>query len=113
MYQSENIAPNATNQVVAFDDEGFIINEYLWTHELAQQIASREGLGELNEKHWRVLDALRSKYQQLGGMPSMRSVCKSAGVVKYEVYSLFGNCLTVWKVAGLPDPGDEVKNYMR
>lgn len=113
MYSVKSTSSSLPALAEAFDENGFLIHEYFWTEELAHQIAVREGLNELGEKHWRVIETVRTKYQELGGMPSMRSVCRSAGVVKYDIYSMFGNCLTVWKIAGLPDPGDEVRNYMR
>lgn len=113
MYSPTTHSPDTLIHSISFDEHGFIVDEYLWTRELAAQIAVREGLGELSKKHWKILEAVRAKYQQLGGMPGMRSVCKSAGVEKYDIYSLFGNCLTVCKVAGLPDPGTEMRNYLR
>lgn len=96
----------------AFDEFGFIIDEASWTPELAKQIAIREGVGELNERHWLVINHLREKYQELGAMPGIRSVCRSSGVIKAEVHLLFGRCVNVWKVAGLADPGAEARNYM-
>lgn len=95
----------------AFDEYGFIIDENVWTPELAQQIANREGI-DLTERHWLVLNHLRNKYQTLGGMPGIRSVCRSSGVPKHEVQRLFDSCVNVWKIAGLVDPGEEARNYM-
>lgn len=98
--------------LVAIDEFGFIIDERMWTPELARHIAQQEGIHELTERHWLLLDHLRQKYQELGGMPGIRSVCRASGVPKHEVHRLFDSCVSVWKIAGLADPGEEARNYM-
>ena len=110
-YTNTNTAYGQTLQV-SFDKFGFLINEQVWTSELANQIALREGVETLGDRHWLVINHLRDKYQSFGGMPGIRSVCRSSGVPKHEVQQLFGTCMNVWKIAGLADPGPEVRNYM-
>jgi tRNA 2-thiouridine synthesizing protein E len=31
---------------------------------------------------------------------------------KYAVDRLFGGCREAWRIAGLPNPGEEAKSYM-
>jgi len=45
-------------------------------------------------------------------VPLMRRVCRSQNLDRDSVKDLFGNCLNVWKIAGLPNPGEEAKAYM-
>ncbi len=45
-------------------------------------------------------------------MSSIRNVCQKAGIDRAEVNELFGYCLVAWRVAGLPNPGEEAKSYL-
>ena len=42
----------------------------------------------------------------------MRRVCHDAGIERHQVNELFGYCLVAWRVAGLPNPGEEAKSYL-
>jgi len=108
-------ADHVTNKLSlagSFDELGFLINSDLWTEMLAENIAQQQGIEALDEKHWRVIHHIRAKYLEVGGLPAMRLVCRAVGLSKQEVYDLFGGCLPVWRIAGLPDPGEEARAYM-
>lgn len=105
-------AEASEDQQVLFDECGFLIDSALWTEALAERLAREAGLGELTEAHWRVIHYLRAKFHALGGIPTMRRVCRDTGLSREEVHQLFGSCFRVWRVAGLPDPGEEAKAYM-
>jgi tRNA 2-thiouridine synthesizing protein E len=45
-------------------------------------------------------------------MPPPRIVCRRLDIQGYDIKAMFGSCLTVWLISGLPDPGDEAKNYI-
>jgi len=45
-------------------------------------------------------------------LPSLRRVCRATGLSRDEVHDLFGGCLPVWRIAGLPNPGEEAKAYL-
>jgi dissimilatory sulfite reductase related protein len=105
-------ADRRPEQEPLFDEGGFLIDSSLWTEELAGGLAWQEGIGELTEAHWRVILHLRARFHALGGMPSMRRVCRAIGLSREAIYRLFGGCLRVWRIAGLPDPGEEAKAYM-
>jgi tRNA 2-thiouridine synthesizing protein E len=83
-----------------------------WGRELAQTMAAAEGLGPLDERHWRLIGFLRGHYRRLGAMPPMRRVCRATGLSREQVKQLFGGCLSLWRVAGLPDPGEEARAYL-
>ncbi len=95
-----------------FDEEGFLHDHHLWTDDIATDIAAMEGLTGLTEAHWRVLRLVRGKFERLGAIPNMRQVCRETRLSKDEIYGLFGSCLAIWRIAGLPYPGEEAKSYM-
>jgi tRNA 2-thiouridine synthesizing protein E len=42
----------------------------------------------------------------------MHRVCHDAGIERQQVNDLFGYCLIAWRIAGLPNPGEEGKAYL-
>lgn len=94
------------------DSDGLVKDFSLWSEQLALDLAREEGLGPLGERHWRLIRAMRAEYQRLEGPPAMRRVCHQAGIDRSEVNELFGYCLVAWRVAGLPNPGEEAKSYL-
>jgi tRNA 2-thiouridine synthesizing protein E len=95
-----------------YDENGYLLDQALWGERLAAQIAEEEGVGPLTEKHWRVLHHIRDKFFRLGALPNMRLVCRETAISKEEIYGLFGGCLTIWRIAGLPNPGEEARAYL-
>ena len=93
------------------DDEGFIVDAQEWSQSFSERRADEINV-ELNAKHWMLIDLIRDKYLRLGALPPMRTVCKSVGLEKHEIKNQFGSCLKLWKLAGLPNPGEEAKSYM-
>jgi dissimilatory sulfite reductase related protein len=97
---------------VLFDEDGYLLDQNLWSEQLGSEIAVEEGVGSLTEKHWLVLNHIREKYFRLGGLPNMRRVCRETALSKAQIYTLFGGCLVIWRIAGLPNPGEEAKTYL-
>ena len=93
------------------DDEGFLIDGNDWDRFFTLRRALEAGI-DLSEKHWLLIELIRDKYLRLGALPPMRTVCKSVGLDKNELKAQFGSCLALWKMAGLPNPGEEAKAYM-
>ena len=98
------------NPVHLQDDEGFLLDAETWTVTYSELRAAEIGV-ELDHRHWALIDLIRDKYLRLGALPLMRSVCKASGFEKSELKQQFGSCLTLWKIAGLPNPGEEAKAY--
>ncbi|MBT2972073.1 MAG: sulfur relay protein DsrC [gamma proteobacterium symbiont of Ctena orbiculata] len=108
-------ATQQTNTATApslFDGGGFLIDHQTWSEQLARDLALQEGVGELGENHWQLLHHIRERYLSLGTLPNMRLVCRATGIPRWKVHSLFGSCLSIWRIAGLPDPGEEAKAYL-
>jgi len=104
--------PQAHTGAVQYDEDGFIINPDQWTETLATILAAEMGIQPLSPTHWSILHFIRDHYLSLGGIPPMRTVCRKLGTERETVKALFGSCLTVWRIAGLPNPGEEAKSYM-
>lgn len=95
-----------------FDLDGFLAEPARWTPALAGQIAEQEGLAALGERHWQVIHLVRERYFAIGALPVMRLICRAAGIDPAQAHHLFRSCRSLWRIAGLPDPGEEAKAYM-
>ncbi len=95
-----------------FDAEGFLAHPEDWTPNLARKIAWMEGVDELTAKHWEVIHLVRDRYYAIGALPVMRLVCRAAGIDPHNAHTLFSSCSSLWRIAGLPDPGEEARTYM-
>ena len=104
--------PTPSRGEPALDENGYLLEPHTWTPRIAVLLAARNGIGPLSEPHWDVIRFLRRCYLRLGALPAMRSVCKNTGATRSGIHALFGDCCTLLKVAGLPDPGEEAKAYL-
>lgn len=95
-----------------FDEDGFLAEAANWTPSLAEELAREAGIEELTAKHWEVIEHVRRRYFAIGALPVMRLVCRAAGVEPGQAHRLFSGCRSLWRIAGLPNPGEEAKAYM-
>ena len=95
-----------------FDEDGFLIDPLSWTPEMAVEVARRDGLSGLQPQHWEVIAYLRQHYLQFGTLPVMSHVCRVNHLDRNCVYDLFRNPREAWRIAGLPNPGEEARAYM-
>jgi tRNA 2-thiouridine synthesizing protein E len=112
MPQTATQPTSATSPPPLFDGDGFLIDHQSWTEQLARDLAQQEGIRDLSEQHWQLLGHIRERYLSLGALPNMRLVCRATGIPRWKVHNLFGSCLSIWRIAGLPDPGEEAKAYL-
>jgi TusE/DsrC/DsvC family sulfur relay protein len=91
---------------VELDDEGFFARPDQWTREMAPEIARADGVGELTDRHWQVIDFMRREYAEKGTGPTVRILGKASGVSVKELYGLFpqGPAKTAAHIAGIPKP---------
>ena len=91
---------------VETDAEGFFADPTQWTAEMAPQIASANGITELTDRHWRVINFMRNTYLESGSAPSIRTLGKASGVPIKELYQLFpkGPAKLAAKIGGIPKP---------
>jgi tRNA 2-thiouridine synthesizing protein E len=91
---------------VPTDPEGFLLDVEDWTPGLAAQIARANGIVELTDRHWQVVNFMRDRYLATGNAPSIRSLGKESGVPVKELYQLFpkGPAKLAAKIGGIPKP---------
>jgi TusE/DsrC/DsvC family sulfur relay protein len=96
------IADTAVN----VDAEGFLTEPTQWTETIAEDIARRNGIPELTDRHWLVVRFMRERYLATGTAPSIRSLGKESGVPIKELYELFpkGPAKLAAKIGGIPKP---------
>ena len=91
---------------IEIDEDGFIQDPDQWDEAVAASLAKTEGVDDLTEEHWVVVNYLRNYYLKFGIAPMIRKVCKETKFDLKKIYELFpsgpakGGC----KVAGLPKP---------
>ena len=95
-----------------FDADGFLRNPRQWDAKVAEAIARMDGLERLTDVHWQVIGYLREHYLRHGTLPVMRHVCSTLHQDRHCVDTLFRSSREAWRVAGLPNPGEEAKTYM-
>jgi tRNA 2-thiouridine synthesizing protein E len=91
---------------IEVDEDGFITDPNLWNEDVAAALATTEGVEELTEEHWKVMNYLRDYYQKFGVAPMIRKLCKETGFPLKKIYDLFpsGPAKGACKLAGLPKP---------
>jgi len=94
-----------------YDSDGYLIDKYEWNKTLASQLAIKEGIKQLTEQHWQVIRYIREYFNRLNAMPPPRTVCRQLGIEGHDIKAMFGSCLAVWRIAGLPNPGDEIRAH--
>ena len=89
-----------------FDDKGYLKEFDAWNRDLAAALAAEDGIAELTDEHWRVIDFLRGHQAERGVAPMVRVLCKETGFTLKEIYTLFPNgpAKGACRVAGLPRP---------
>jgi dissimilatory sulfite reductase related protein len=91
---------------VDVDAEGFLTDPQQWNKQIAEQIACDNGISELTDRHWLVVNFMRERYLTTGTAPSIRSLGKESGVPIKELYKLFpkGPAKLAAKIGGIPKP---------
>lgn len=95
-----------------FDEDGFFPHGAAWDEDLARQIALADGLGELDECQMSIVRQLRASYVHLDAVPSLAHVCHLCGLEGDCLSARFRDAREAWRIAGLPNPGEEAKTYL-
>lgn len=89
------------------NDDGFLLNSDEWTDEVARVLAqAEEGLNNLTEEHWAVINYIREYFLEKKVAPMVRKLCKHTGFSLKYIFELFpsGPAKGACKLAGLPKP---------
>lgn len=94
------------------DAEGFLANLEDWSAEVAAALSLQDQL-DLGDKHWLVINWIRSYYEENGTAPNLRAMTKSIGGdlgeefgEKKYLFDLFpyGPAKQAARYAGMPKP---------
>ena len=110
---ADHIKTTEPHAELAVDENGFLLHPETWDMEIARLLATRDLIDTLTEEHWVVIMLVREHYQAIGAPPLMRNVCRQLGLSPLASHRLFSNCLQVWRIAGLPNPGQEAIAHIR
>ena len=99
---SREIAGNS----VEFDGEGFMVDPDAWNRDIAVVLAKEDGIDELTDMHWKVIDFCRADFGERGDAPTLRRITQAGGVSTKEIYKLFpkGPAKKVARISGLGKP---------
>lgn len=97
---------NVNGAAFEVDEDGFLVNLDDWSEDMAAFLAKEEGVEELTEDHWKLINYLRGYFKDYGIAPMVRKMTKESGYSLKEIYDLFpsGPAKGACKVAGLPKP---------
>ncbi len=93
-------------KMLEIDEDGFIQDPGEWDKAVADDIAKTEGVDDMTDGHWKVVNYLRDYYLKFGVAPMIRKLCKETKCPLKKIYELFpsGPAKGACKVAGLPKP---------
>jgi dissimilatory sulfite reductase related protein len=92
---------------VQVNDEGFMTDATEWNKDIAAAIAVEEGIPELTDDHWKVIDWARDQAKNANWKsPTLRQITTGTGVNTKQLFGLFpkGPAKKVARVAGLGKP---------
>ncbi|MBP7145935.1 MAG: TusE/DsrC/DsvC family sulfur relay protein [Acidobacteria bacterium] len=88
------------------DAEGFLQEPARWNREVALAIAQDEGIDDMSDRHWAVVEFIRRYWEQHDTAPPVRLLCQETSVGVREMHRLFhsGPARGACRIAGLPKP---------
>lgn len=93
-------------KTVQVNDEGFMTNPAEWDRDIAVELAKEEGIAELSDAHWKVIDFCRAEGAKSGKSPTIRQITNGTGLSTKELFSLYpkGPAKKVARISGLGKP---------
>ena len=99
---------------VEVDDNGYLKNIKSWNGAVALALAKKAGMRKLSDDQMDILKFLREYYEKFNAFPILRMVCSNLHKPKSCMTKPFGmDPLKAWKIAGLPQPNEEVIVYLQ
>lgn len=95
-----------------FDEDGFLVDPGQWNPRLAQSIALQDGIEILEVNHWLMIAAMRKYYFQYHTPPAMHYIYHHSHLGENCADLFHQNAREAWRIAGLPNPGEEAKAYL-
>lgn len=95
-----------------FDADGFMVEPEQWSETWANSLAQAEGIGLLNAEQLKLIHNLRTEFAKTGTVTAFNHICHLGAQEPDCMHHLFPSPLHAWRLAGLPNPGEEAKAYM-
>jgi tRNA 2-thiouridine synthesizing protein E len=88
------------------DEDGFLQSLDSWNHDWVEYVKESEGIKDLTDEHWKVIQMLQDYYKKNGIAPMVRILSKVTGFKLKYIYELFpsGPGKGACKMAGLAKP---------
>ncbi|RKZ79094.1 MAG: sulfur relay protein DsrC [Candidatus Parabeggiatoa sp. nov. 1] len=72
------MAYEVDGKTIESTEKGYLLNVEDWNEEVAKAIAAQEGIEELTQRHWDLINYLRDEYlNNAGNQPNMRNIVKA------------------------------------
>ncbi|MCK5719682.1 MAG: TusE/DsrC/DsvC family sulfur relay protein [Thiomargarita sp.] len=107
------MAYEVNGDTIEVDANGYLADLDDWSEDLGKLIAKNEGIDDLTQRHWDVINYLRDEYiNNAGNQPNMRNMTKTMQKIWDEkkidtkvIYQLFpmGPSKQAAKIGGLPE----------
>jgi len=89
------------------DEDGFLTKGMEeWDNNWVDFVKEQEGISDLNDDHWKIINVLQDYFKKNGIAPMVRILSKTTGYPLKKIYELFpsGPGKGACKMAGLPKP---------
>jgi sulfur relay (sulfurtransferase) DsrC/TusE family protein len=103
---------HATDHGLAFDRDGFMLEPTRWDQSIAQRIADLDGYGALGALQMTLLLSLRQEFSKHHEVSALSHICHLHGLEADCLQTVFPSPRVAWRLAGLPNPGEEAKAYL-
>ena len=99
-------------QTIETTASGYLVDQEVWSEDLARVIAKAEGIAELTQRHWDLINYLREEFfNNNGNQPNTRHILKAmtdawgTDASSKDLYDLFPNDPSKQggRIAGLPE----------
>ncbi|HEC85115.1 MAG: sulfur relay protein DsrC [Candidatus Parabeggiatoa sp. nov. 2] len=71
------MAYEVNGKTIEANEKGYLLNVDDWDEDVAKAIAAQEGIEELTQRHWDIINYLRDEYvNNAGNQPNMRNLVK-------------------------------------
>ncbi len=89
-------------KTIELNDDGFLSNIEDWNENVAQVLATREGVEKLSSEQLEIITFMRIYYLKFKVFPILNQLCKIVHQSRECVNEQFINPEKAWKIAGLP-----------
>jgi tRNA 2-thiouridine synthesizing protein E len=92
-------------KTIEIGDDGFLAHLEDWDENVAQVLATREGVDTLSDEQMEIISFMRKYYLKYKVFPILGQLCKIVHQPGKCVNEQFINSEKAWKIAGLPKLG--------